>query len=54
LLAGGVPTLAIHPVDLARGFWPRILRMIRDLLDTGHEPGTLAALLEANDVAIRA
>ena len=43
----GVPTLAIHPRDLERGFWPRILRLTRELLETGHEPSTVAGLLEA-------
>ena len=41
-----VPVLAIHPRDLDRGFWPRILRVIRELLETGHEPSTPAQLLE--------
>ena len=44
----GVPTLAIHPRDLERGFWPMILRLIEELLETGHEPSTLAGLLEAS------
>jgi hypothetical protein len=43
----GVPTLAIHPKDLQRGFWPKILRLIRELLQTGYEPNTPAGLLEA-------
>jgi peptidoglycan/xylan/chitin deacetylase (PgdA/CDA1 family) len=43
----GVPTLAIHPRDLERGFWPTILRLTDELLDTGHQPSTLAELLEA-------
>jgi len=43
----GVPVLAIHPADLERGFWPTILRLIRELLDRGYEPGTSAGLLEA-------
>jgi hypothetical protein len=46
-LGRGVPTLAIHPSDLERGFWPRILRLTRQLLETGHEPSTVAGLLEA-------
>lgn len=45
---GGVPTLAIHPSDLARGFWPKILRLTEELLETGHRPSTLAALLEGS------
>jgi hypothetical protein len=45
-LGRGVPSLAIHPRDLARGFWPRILRLTRHLLATGHEPSTVAGLLE--------
>jgi uncharacterized protein len=42
----GVPTLAIHPADLERGFWPQILRVTRGLLEAGYEPTTLAGLLE--------
>ena len=45
----GVPTLAIHPRDLARGFWPNILRITRKLLETGYEPSTPAGLLEGSD-----
>jgi hypothetical protein len=43
----GVPTLAIHPADLERGFWPRILRLTEDLLAAGYEPCTATDLLEA-------
>ena len=43
----GVPALAIHPRDLARGFWPRILRRTGELLDAGYEPTTAAGVLEA-------
>ena len=43
----GVPTLAIHPRDLERGFWPKVLRLTRELLETGYEPSTMAGLLEA-------
>ena len=49
---GGVPTLAIHPRDLGRGFWPTILRLTRELLETGYEPSTLVGLLEASDVEV--
>ena len=45
-LDGRVPVLAIHPADLAHGFWPKILRLTRELLEAGYEPSTLAALLE--------
>jgi hypothetical protein len=45
----GVPTLAIHPRDLERGFWPNILRLTRNLVDTGYEPSTVAGLLEASE-----
>jgi hypothetical protein len=45
-LERGVPTLAIHPRDLERGFWPKILRLTRQLLDSGYEPRTLTGLLE--------
>ena len=43
----GVPTLAIHPRDLQRGFWPKILRLTRELLERGYEPSTSAGLLQA-------
>ncbi len=46
-LGDRVPVLAIHPRDLARGYWPTILRLTRELLDAGHEPVTAAGLLEA-------
>jgi uncharacterized protein len=48
----GVPTLAIHPADLDRGFWPKILRLTGQLLEAGYEPSTLAGLLEAGDVEV--
>lgn len=48
----GVPALAIHPRDLERGFWPKILRLTRELLETGYEPVTSAGLLEASDVEV--
>lgn len=43
----GVPTLAIHPRDLERGYWPAIVRLTRQLLDAGYEPSTAAGVLEA-------
>jgi hypothetical protein len=49
-----VPMLAIHPADLARGFWPAILGVTTLLLEGGYEPSTVATLLEANDVEVRA
>jgi hypothetical protein len=48
----GVPTLAIHPRDLERGFWPDILGLTQELLETGYEPSTLAGLLEASSVEV--
>ena len=45
----GVPMLAVHPRDLERGFWPMIVRLVRELIDKGYEPGTVAALLEASE-----
>ena len=45
----GVPTLAIHPRDLERGFRPKIVRLTRELIDAGYEPSTAAALLEASE-----
>ncbi|HEX7050868.1 MAG TPA: DUF2334 domain-containing protein [Longimicrobiales bacterium] len=47
-----VPVLAIHPRDPARGFWPKILRLTRELLESGYEPSTPAGLLEASDVEV--
>jgi hypothetical protein len=44
----GVPTLALHPRDLQRGFWPKIVGLIRRLVETGYEPSTVAGLLEAS------
>lgn len=49
MLGRGVPSLAIHPRDLERGFWPAILALTRDLLARGYQPTTLAGLLEARD-----
>lgn len=51
-LARGVPALAIHPRDLERGFWPTILRLTRELLETGYEPSTVAGLLEEHDAEV--
>jgi hypothetical protein len=48
----GVPTLAIHPTDLERGYWPKILRLMEELLETGYEPSTPAGLLEAGNVEV--
>jgi hypothetical protein len=45
-LHGGVPTLALHPRDVERGFWPQILRLVRELLERGYEPSTVASVLE--------
>ena len=50
----GVPSLAIHPRDLMRGFWPMILRLTKDLLGAGYEPVTTAGLLEGSDVEVAA
>lgn len=48
----GVPVLAIHPRDLARGYWPRIVRLTRDLLEAGYEPCTAASLLQASGAEV--
>ena len=48
----GVPVLAMHPRDVQRGFWPDILRLTRQFLDTGYEPSTLTAVLEARDAQV--
>ena len=44
-----VPSLAIHPRDLERGFWPRTLRLTQQLLESGYTPSTPAELLEVSD-----
>jgi hypothetical protein len=46
----GVPVLAIHPRDLEHGFWPKIIQLTEELLESGYEPSTLAGLLETSDV----
>jgi hypothetical protein len=51
-MTSGVPTLAIHPRDLERGFWPRILRLTRQLVETGYEPSTPTALLAAGHAEV--
>ena len=43
-----VPSLAIHPRDPERGFWPSILQLTQELLEAGYEPSTPSALLEAS------
>jgi peptidoglycan/xylan/chitin deacetylase (PgdA/CDA1 family) len=43
----GIPTLAIHPRDVQRGFWPTILQLTRELLDREYVPATIASSLEA-------
>lgn len=50
----GVPVLAIHPRDLKRGFWPKIVRLTQELLEAGYEPSTVAGLLEGSDVEVAA
>ena len=50
----GVPTLAIHPRDLQRGFWPKILGLTCALLASGYAPSTPAALLESSDADVAA
>ena len=51
-LGRGVPALAIHPRDLERGFWPKILKLTRALLEAGYAPSTAAGLLGAPDADI--
>lgn len=48
----GVPALAIHPRDLERGFWPKILRLTEELLEAGYEPTSVARLLGASDAEV--
>ncbi len=51
---GAVPVLAIHPSDIARGFWPAILRLVRGFIDRGYEPSTPARLLRGSDAGAAA
>ena len=48
----GIPTLAIHPRDLARGYWPAILRLTNTLLEAGYEPSTPSRVIETSDVEV--
>ena len=41
-----VQVLAIHPCDIERGYWPKILRLTRELLDSGFEPAVPRDLVE--------
>ena len=49
-----VPALAIHPRDLERGYWPRILQLTGELLEAGYEPATPAQLLETSHARVDA
>ena len=40
-----VPVLAVHPRDLRRGFWPKVLRLTEELLEARYEPSTPTRLL---------
>jgi hypothetical protein len=53
-LGNRIPSLAIHPRDVERGYWPRILRLTRTLLDAGYQPHTPAAVLGERDVEVAA
>jgi hypothetical protein len=50
----GVPMLALHPRDVQRGFWPRILRLTRQFIEKGYEPSTLTSVLETRDSSLEA
>jgi peptidoglycan/xylan/chitin deacetylase (PgdA/CDA1 family) len=49
----GVPTLAIHPGDLQRGFWPHIIQLTRKLLESGYQPSTPRELCRRADRQFR-
>ena len=38
LCSNTIPCIAIHPIDVSRGWLPRISRLIRDLLERGYQP----------------
>ena len=40
-----VPCVAIHPVDVGRGYLERALSLVRSLRATGHEPRTLESFV---------
>ena len=44
-LDGRIPSLAIHPRDIARGYWPGVLRLIEALLHSGYEAALPSQLL---------
>ena len=44
-LCSSAPCVAIHPVDVARGWLPRIARLIRRFLNRGYRPTTPSRLL---------
>ena len=48
----GIVTLAIHPRDLDRGFWPKIVQLTETLLENGYQPSTPAGVLEASDAQV--
>ena len=51
-IANGTISLALHPRDLERGFWPRILELIRRLLACGYAASTPGALLPVADADV--
>jgi predicted deacetylase len=51
-LSRGIISLALHPRDLARGFWPRILHAVRRLLDRGCTPATPGQLVGPRNAEI--
>jgi len=40
-----IPCIAIHPKDVSRGCLPHAVRLIRNLIDSGHEPTTATELM---------
>ncbi len=40
-----IPCVAIHPADVSRGCLPHAVRVIRQLIDSGHEPTTATELM---------
>ena len=47
LSSGTIPCVAIHPADVTRNWLPRILRLIRTLIDQGHQPTLPRELLSS-------
>lgn len=46
----GTPSLAIHPRDINRGYWPLVLRTVERLLKAGYTPTTPGRLIGTTEL----